>query len=108
MRYLVLSDIHSNWEALQAALDSAKGQYDKILCCGDLVGYGPDPNPVLDWARENVHQVIRGNHDRACAGMENLEWFNPVARLAAIWTQGKLTPENSRWIRDLPKGPLAV
>ncbi|MGI8988190.1 MAG: metallophosphoesterase family protein [Bryobacteraceae bacterium] len=108
MRYLVLSDIHSNWEALQAALDSAKGQYDRILCCGDLVGYGADPNPVLDWARENVHLVVRGNHDRACAGMENLEWFNPVARLATIWTQGELTQENSRWVRNLPKGPLAV
>ncbi len=108
MRYLVLSDIHGNWEALEAILESAQGRYDQILCCGDLVGYGADPNAVLDWARENVHRVVRGNHDRACVGLEDLEWFNPAARAATLWTQRELTPENCTYAKNLPKGPLSI
>ena len=108
MRYLVLSDLHSNWEALQAVLESAQGKYDQIVCCGDLAGYGPDPNPVIDWARTHLNAVIRGNHDRACAGLEDLEWFNPVAKAASIWTMARLTPENLAYLRQLPAGPLQV
>lgn len=108
MRYLIVSDIHGNREALEAVLDAAGGQYDKILCCGDLVGYGADPNAVTEWARANVAAVVRGNHDRACVGLEDLEWFNPVARLAAVWTERELTEENADYIRGLPRGPLGV
>ena len=108
MRYLVVSDLHSNWEALEAVLDSARGQYDRIVCCGDLAGYGPDPNPVLDWARANVFAVVRGNHDRACCGLEDLEWFNPVARAATIWTMARLSPVNFDYLRQLPAGPVRV
>jgi predicted phosphodiesterase len=108
VRYLILSDIHANWEAFQAVLDRAAGEYDKVVCCGDLVGYGPDPNRVVDWVRGNVTLVIRGNHDKAAVGLENLEWFNPVARTAAVWTQSELTPENAEYVRQLAKGPLAV
>jgi predicted phosphodiesterase len=108
VRYLVISDVHSNWEALQAVLDDARGEYDRIVCCGDLAGYGPDPNPVIDWARANLHTVIRGNHDRGCAGLENLEWFNPVARTASLWTISQLTAENLEYLRGLPAGPLDV
>ena len=63
MRYLILSDIHGNREALEAVLAHAQG-YDQILCLGDLVGYGADPNFVVDWARANVAAIVRGNHDR--------------------------------------------
>jgi predicted phosphodiesterase len=108
VRYLILSDIHSNWEALQAVLASAKDHYDRIVCCGDLAGYGPDPNRVIDWARENLSAVVRGNHDRACAGLEDLEWFNPVARAASVWTISRLTPENFEYLRQLPAGPMRV
>ena len=103
-----MSDIHANWEALEAVLNRAAGEYDKIVCCGDLVGYGPDPNAIVEWVRNNVTLVIRGNHDKAAVGLENLEWFNPVARTAAIWTQSELTPENGEYVRQLAKGPLAV
>lgn len=106
MRYLILSDIHGNWEGLAAVLESAAGHYDRIICCGDLIGYGADPNAVVDWTRANVALVVRGNHDRACTGQEDLEWFNPVARAAAIWTQQALTPENAAYVRGLPQGPL--
>ena len=108
MRYLVLSDIHGNWEALDAVAAQARGAYDIAVCCGDLVGYGADPNPVIDWVRANVAVVVRGNHDKVCTGLEDLEWFNPVARAAAEWTLHALTPSNLRYLRDLPQGPAAV
>ena len=108
MRYLIISDLHGNWEALQAVLSQAAGQYDKVLCLGDLIGYGADPNAVVDWCRQHVSVVVRGNHDKASVGLEDLEWFNPVARAAAIWTQNALSPENLDWVRALPKGPVAV
>lgn len=108
MRYLIISDLHSNIEALDAVLNDARGEYDRIVCCGDLAGYGPDPNPVIDWARANLHAVIRGNHDRGCSGIEDLEWFNPVARVASLWTMAQLTSANLDYLRSLPPGPLNV
>ena len=83
MRYLILSDIHANWHALRAVLEDANNAYDRVVCCGDLVGYCADPNRVVDWARENVHSIVRGNHDKACAGLDDLEWFNPIARASS-------------------------
>jgi predicted phosphodiesterase len=108
VRYLVVSDLHSNWEALQAVLEDAAGKYDQILCCGDIVGYGADPNPVVEWVRNNVHAIVRGNHDRACVGLEDLDWFNPVAQQASIWTMSHLLPVNADYIRELPMGPVTV
>ncbi len=108
MRYLIVSDIHANWQALQAVLEDARGAYDRVVCCGDLVGYCADPNRVVDWARENVHSIVRGNHDKACAGLDDLEWFNPIARLSSEWTARHLTPANVSYLRDIPKGPLSV
>lgn len=108
MRYLIISDIHANWEALEAVIKHTAGKYDEIVCCGDLVGYGPSPNEVCDWVREHVPTVVRGNHDRAAVGLDNLEWFNPVARTAAEWTRQILTPDNIDYVRRLPKGPLTL
>lgn len=108
MRYLIVSDIHGNWEALEAVLEASRGSYDQVLCCGDLVGYGADPNAVVEWARTNVAAVVRGNHDRAAVGLDDLEWFNPVARRAALWTGKCLTPQNAGYILGLPQGPLQV
>ena len=108
MRYLILSDIHANLEGLEAALEHAAGKYDRVLCCGDLIGYGADPNAVTDWVRAHAAGVVRGNHDKASVGLDDLEWFNPVARAAAIWTQHELTAENAAYIRNLPRGPMAL
>ena len=105
MRYLILSDLHANWEALQAVLEQAQSTYDRVVCCGDLVGYGADPDAVTEWVRENVSTIVRGNHDKACAGLEDLEWFNPVARQSVLWTQGVMKPDNLDYLRDLAKGP---
>ena len=54
MRYLIVSDLHANLEGLQAVLSAVENRYDRVVCCGDLVGYGPDPNAVVDWVRANV------------------------------------------------------
>jgi predicted phosphodiesterase len=106
--YLILSDIHGNYEALEAVLEDARGRYGKILCLGDLVGYGADPNQVTEWAKSNVASVVRGNHDRACTGADLLEYFNPSARASALWTRGTLTPGNSNYLEHLARGPLHV
>jgi predicted phosphodiesterase len=107
VRYLILSDIHGNLEGLEAVLAHATDQYDSIVNCGDLAGYGPDPNGVIDWARTTNAVVVRGNHDKACAQLENLDWFNPVARLSAVWTHDALTPDNRQYLAELPQGPAA-
>ncbi len=109
MRYLILSDIHGNWEALDAVLHAARDDgYELVLCCGDLVGYGADPNAVTDWVRATASYVVRGNHDKACVGLENLAWFNPVARTSALWTASILRIENVEYLKKLPKGPVPV
>ena len=108
MRYLIVSDLHANLEALQAVLAATVGDYSEIICCGDLVGYGPDPDPVVDWVRSSVAAVVRGNHDRVCAGLDDPEQFNQSARAAAYWTRGHLKPENLEYLRDLPLGPREV
>ncbi len=108
MRYLVLSDLHANLEALQAVLAITQGEYEQVVCCGDLVGYGPDPDPVVDWVREQVTDVIRGNHDKACCGVTDAEDFNDAARMTAFWTRDRLKPENLQYLQNLPQGPAAV
>jgi predicted phosphodiesterase len=108
VRYLIVSDLHANWQALEAVVHEAAGGYDQALCCGDLVGYGAEPNPVVDWVRANCVVVVRGNHDKVSTGQEDLEWFNPVARTSALWTMQTLTPANIEYIRGLPKGPVLL
>ena len=105
MRILVLSDIHSNLEALETALAAAP-QYDVVWNLGDLVGYGASPNEVVNLSRKLGTFFVRGNHDKACSGVSSLEGFNPIAAAAAMWTMHQLTPENLEWLRALPRGPL--
>ena len=107
MRVLIISDIHANLEALEACLEAAPS-YDFAVNLGDLVGYGACPNEVIDRIRRVCQFHVRGNHDRACAGVMSVDGFNPVAALAACWTRGALTPENLDWLRSLPSGPLAL
>jgi predicted phosphodiesterase len=110
MRALILSDIHANLEALEAVLASAAnlpGKYDQIWNLGDLVGYGGSPNQVIERVRPLEHLVVRGNHDRVCCGLTSPNGFNPVARAAALWTRTELNPDNIKWLRELPQGPLA-
>jgi predicted phosphodiesterase len=108
MRYLILSDIHSNLTALDAVLAAAKGKWDKATCLGDVVGYGPDPNEAIDRIRSLDAVTIRGNHDKGVSGLANSEDFNPVARAALLWTQAQLLPGNYKYIETLPQGPKPV
>jgi predicted phosphodiesterase len=108
MRYLVLSDIHSNWEALETAVAAVDGRYDQVICCGDVVGYGADPNRATEWVREHCQVVVRGNHDKAGCGLTDAREFNAAAQAAALWTRRTLTPENLAWLRDLPVGPALI
>lgn len=106
MRTLVLSDLHANATALDAALESAKGRWDRVVCLGDVVGYGPDPNEVTSKIRELGARTIRGNHDKAAARLMATDDFNPIAKAAVDWTHFQLSPENLKWLAELPKGPL--
>ena len=110
MRYLVLSDIHANMEAFEAVLAAAQVlSYDRLLILGDLVGYGADPNAVIEKIRAlRPHALIRGNHDKVGSGLESPEGFNAVARSAIRWTYDALTPENRDWLAALPAGPVVV
>jgi predicted phosphodiesterase len=108
MRFLVLSDIHANLTALEASLEACQGRWDRPVCLGDVVGYGPDPNEVIDRIRELNALTIRGNHDKAGSGLESAEDFNPIARSAALWTREQLRPENREYLEKLPTGPVAV
>jgi predicted phosphodiesterase len=108
MRYIILSDIHANLTALNAVLEAAKGAWDKAVCLGDVVGYGPDPNEVIDRIKEIQAVTIRGNHDKAGSGIADAGDFNPVARHAALWTREQLRPENREYLEHLPIGPVTV
>jgi diadenosine tetraphosphatase ApaH/serine/threonine PP2A family protein phosphatase len=109
MRYLVLSDVHANFEALAAVLEASAGQWDQVLVLGDLVGYGADPNAVIERVRAlPVAAMVRGNHDKVACGLDSVDSFNHVARQAIEWTARVLTPENLRWLSELPRGPVAV
>ncbi|MDQ2775657.1 MAG: metallophosphatase family protein [Acidobacteriota bacterium] len=105
MQFLILSDLHANWHALEAVLADAEGRYQQVVCCGDVVGYNPNPARVLEWTKAHCTPVIRGNHDKAVAGVDSLEWFNDVAKASALWTIGELDPEQLGYLRALPEGP---
>src|SRR5882757_3608601 len=106
MRILVLSDLHANATALETALTAANGRWDRVVCLGDVVGYGPDPNEVTSKIRELDAQTIRGNHDKAAADKMATDDFNPVAKAAVDWTRSQLSADNMKWLTDLPQGPL--
>jgi predicted phosphodiesterase len=108
MRILVLSDLHANATALKAALAAAEGRWQRVVCLGDVVGYGPDPNEVTSKIRELGAQTIRGNHDKAVAGLMPTDDFNPVAKAAVDWTRSQLSADNLKWLVTLPPGPLQV
>ena len=109
-RYLVISDLHSNLEALDTVLQASSAQKcDAVLVLGDLVGYGANPNEVVSRVREqNPTAVVRGNHDKVAAGIETAEDFNPMARSAVDWTRRALSEDTLAYLRALPAGPQIV
>jgi len=105
MRILIISDIHANIHALDACSESFPA-YDEVWNLGDVVGYGASPNEVIARSCELGNVFVRGNHDKACSGVSDIASFNPVAALAADWTQKTVTPSNLEWLKILPHGPI--
>ena len=100
MRYAVLSDVHSNLDALEAAFAHIRDD-DAVLCLGDIVGYGPEPNECVERIRARATATVLGNHDVAAIDDFGLAYFNPAAREAMKWTQSVLTAENRAWLDTL-------
>lgn len=107
---LILSDLHSNLHALRAVLRFARRRaIHRFVLLGDLVGYGANPNQMLDKVRElRPRFMVRGNHDKVCAGLEPDGTFSLPARQAAEWTRERLRQDNWRFLADLPVGPAWV
>lgn len=107
MRYAIISDIHANLEALTTALSiiDAKG-VDSIVCLGDVVGYGANPNECAQLVRERCAVTVLGNHDAAALDLSVTRDFNPLARRAAVWTSETLTEENKTFLRSLPMSAI--
>ncbi|HET9372129.1 MAG TPA: metallophosphoesterase family protein [Vicinamibacterales bacterium] len=110
MRYFVITDIHANRQALDAVIEDAERLgYDEVLVLGDLVGYGGAPDEVIDRTLAlKPSALIRGNHDKVCAGLESAALFNDVARVSAEWTASILTAKHRKLLADLKKGPILV
>lgn len=110
MKYLIFSDIHSNLEAFEKMLSLKKVQeVDKILFLGDLVGYGANPEEIIDIFKglKNVYS-IRGNHDKVISELESSSLFNPVAAFSAEWSKLHISSPNKQVLVDLKKGPMVV
>lgn len=107
MRILLLSDIHSNLEALQACLAVAPPT-DLTVNLGDIVGYSASPNEVTSRVRELGGTFVRGNHDKVVTGIDTVESFNPIAGLAALWNRDQLNSDHLDWLRALPQGPVTI
>lgn len=103
MNVAILSDIHGNRYALEAVLGKLSGQASRIVCLGDVVGYGGDPSWCVDVAAASGWFVLAGNHDRAVTVPGMGDWFNPDAMASIRWTQSQMTTSQFEWLRDLPE-----
>jgi len=102
MRWGILSDIHANYEALEAVLAAlAKKRIDRYLCLGDIVGYGADPGECIAQIQELNPVTIAGNHDWASIDLFDLSYFNATAKKALLWTRQNLTYEGKEFLKGL-------
>lgn len=102
-RLAVFSDIHGNFQALNAVLEviDAAG-VDGSVCLGDVVGYGAQPNECIEVLRERNIPTLAGNHDHAALGMTDITFFNAIAKQAVYWTRDNLSEDNAEWLRSCP------
>ena len=105
MRIAFVSDVHANWQALEAVLwdIDALASVDDLVCLGDLVGYGGDPLRCLDYIRSRGWLTLAGNHDRACTDPAALAWFNEDAARAIRWTLRQIDENRLDWLSSLPE-----
>ena len=111
MRHLILSDMHGNWDAMAAVMhDVLPETFDSIVVLGDLVGYGASPVQVIDGVRHFGEKlsIVRGNHDKVVAGIDEGLGFNPMALSSAHWTQTQLGADDRAYLAELPQGPREV
>lgn len=103
MKYAIISDIHSNLEALRKALSIIdEKEVDEIICLGDIVGYGANPNECVDIVRERCSTIVLGNHDAAALNVSLAHDFNAIARKAVVWTSTTLNEVNRKFLSSLP------
>ena len=104
MRYAIISDIHANLEAFLSVLGEIDvSNVDRVICLGDIVGYGANPNECVEIIKSRNIASLIGNHDKAACGITEPIGFNPAAMEAALWTRGKLTEGNKKYLRSLPE-----
>ena len=103
MKIGIVSDVHSNIEALEVALRWLDEQkVDETICLGDVVGYGPNPNECCELMRNYVSVALLGNHDAAVVGAMSTEYYYDAARVAIQWTRRQLTADHLEWLYQLP------
>ncbi len=104
MRTLILSDIHSNLEALTAVIGDAteRGGFNGIWCLGDIVGYGPEPGACIKFLRQHKVVAVAGNHDYVAVGKASSADFNYAAKAAIEWTASNLSAEDTKYLSGLP------
>lgn len=104
MRYGIYSDLHANLEALKVVLQklTVEEKVDCLICLGDVVGYGANPNECIDLVKDKTKHVIAGNHDHAALDLTDIRYFNPYAKKAVHWTQEQLTQESHDYLHSLP------
>lgn len=103
MRYAVISDIHSNLEALIKVLSEIHNKHvDEIICLGDIVGYGANPDEVVELVRQEVKYAVRGNHDDALFNDESFAAINPFAKAAITYNAELLSDASKEWLSNLP------
>lgn len=104
MRVALISDIHSNWEALEAvAQDIRRQRVDEVVCLGDIVGYGADPGLCLDFVRGKKWPCILGNHDEAASGTMELDGYSELAQAGMKYTREVLGEEQKHWLGARPR-----
>ncbi|MEO0102909.1 MAG: metallophosphoesterase family protein [candidate division WOR-3 bacterium] len=103
MKIAIISDIHANWEALEVVLNYIKAtRCSLIICCGDVVGYGANPNECFSSLRQIRNlRIVLGNHDAGVLGKTPIKYFNEMAREAIIWTKKELTKESFEYLSHL-------
>ena len=103
MKIAIISDVHSNIQALDTALEWIDDQgIEEIICLGDVVGYGADPNVCCERIRERCRVTLMGNHDAAVVGVMDTDYYYDAAREAIAWTRERLSPDNFQWLYGLP------
>jgi len=103
MKYAIISDIHSNLEALEAVMESIEAEgVSNYICGGDIVGYGANPVETVEIVKNLGCKCVLGNHDAAAIGKTDISNFNTIARVAAVWTGKQLNSEQKQYLLDLP------